>query len=40
MELHRSPEAINFRFRKLVDEHVGDDDVARNEVLRWFNLTE
>jgi len=40
MELHRSPEAINLRFRKLVDEHVGDDDVARNEVLRWFNLTE
>jgi YesN/AraC family two-component response regulator len=40
MELHRSPEAINLRFRKLVDEHVGDDDVARKEVLRWFNLTE
>lgn len=40
MELHRSPEAINLRFRKLVDEHVGDDDVARREVLRWFNLSE
>ena len=40
MELHRSPEAINLRFRKLVDEHVGDDDVARKEVLGWFNLTE
>jgi len=38
MELHRSPEAINLRFRKLVDEHVGDDDVARKEVLGWFNL--
>ena len=40
MELHRSPEAINLRFQKLVDEHVGNDDVARKEVLRWFNLTE
>jgi hypothetical protein len=39
-QLHRSPEAINLRFRKLVDEHVGDDDVSRKEVLRWFNLTE
>jgi len=36
--LRRSPEAIKFRFAKLVDEHVGDDDVAEKEVLRWFNL--
>jgi len=40
MELHRSPEAINLRFQKLVDEHVGEDDVSRKEVLCWFNLTE
>ena len=36
--LRRSPEAIKFRFDKLVEEHVGDDDVAEKEVLRWFNL--
>jgi len=36
--LRRSPEAIKFRFDKLIEEHVGDDDVAEKEVLRWFNL--
>jgi hypothetical protein len=36
--LHRAPEAIKFRFARLVNEHIGDDDVAEKEVLRWFNL--
>jgi hypothetical protein len=36
-ELHRAPEAINFRFLKLVADHIegGHDE---KEVLRWFNL--
>ena len=36
--LRRSPEAINLRFRKLVEEHMGENEVAESEVLRWFNL--
>lgn len=36
-ELHRAPEAINFRFQKLVAEHV-DGGHNEKEVLRWFNL--
>jgi hypothetical protein len=37
-ELHRAPEAINFRFLKLVADHIegGHDE---KEVLRWFNLS-
>ena len=37
-ELHRAPEAINFRFIKLVADHIegGHDE---KEVLRWFNLS-
>lgn len=38
-ELHRAPEAINFRFRKLIDEHV-EGGHSRKEVLRWFNLSD
>uniref|UniRef100_A0A6C0AJB9 Myb-like domain-containing protein n=1 Tax=viral metagenome TaxID=1070528 RepID=A0A6C0AJB9_9ZZZZ len=36
--LRRSPEAIKFRFDKLVNEHM--EGASRSEVLRWFNLTE
>lgn len=36
--LRRTPEAINLRFRKLVEEHVGEDELSEKEVLRWFNL--
>ena len=36
--LRRTPEAINLRFRKLVEEHMGENEVAESEVLRWFNL--
>ena len=36
-ELHRAPEAIKFRFDKLVADHIegGHDE---KEVLCWFNL--
>jgi hypothetical protein len=37
-ELHRSPDAIKFRFEKLLMEHSEGSDTA--EVLRWFNLSE
>jgi hypothetical protein len=37
-ELHRAPEAINFRFQKLVAEHV-EGGHSEAEALRWFNLT-
>jgi hypothetical protein len=38
-ELHRSPEAIKFRFEKLLMEHSeGLTDVT--DVLRWFNLSD
>jgi len=35
--LERNPEAIKFRFEKLMNEHgEGHSDAA--EVVRWFNL--
>ena len=37
-ELHRAPEAINFRFQKLVAEHV-EGGHSEAEALRWFNLS-
>ena len=36
--LRRSPEAIKYRFEKLVEEHVSND-VSEKEALRWFNLS-
>lgn len=36
-ELHRAPAAINFRFQKLVAEHV-EGGHSEKDVLRWFNL--
>jgi len=37
MELHRSPEAINLRFQKLVAEHA-EGGHSETDALRWFNL--
>jgi len=36
--LRRSPEAIKFRFDKLIEEHM-EGGVSEKEVRRWFNLT-
>ena len=37
--LRRSPEAIHFRFKKLIAEHV-EGGHNEKEVRRWFNLSE
>jgi hypothetical protein len=38
-ELHRSPDAIKYRFEKLLMEHTdGCSNTA--EALRWFNLSD
>ena len=37
-ELHRAPEAIHFRFKKLIAEHV-EGGHSEKEVHCWFNLS-